>query len=394
MRDVFRRRLLIVLALALSVLVVAVPAAAMAKGRGGHRQSHTATRGRGKSGASHGRGAKFAEVGTVYVMSNETSNAIEVFGRDARGRLSFDGSVLTGGMGTGAGLGSQGALALSADGKWLVAVNAGSNDFTVFAVRRGGGLKWVAQASSQGTMPVSVTMRDSWVYVLNDGGSGNIAGFRLDRHGVPTFLAGSSQPLSNLGVGAAPVAEQIGFKPYGGVVVVTEKSTNMIDVYGLASGIAGPPTVFTSNGAAPYGFAFSHSGVLIVSEAAIGALSSYAVLPTSLSVISGSVPDFQLAPCWVAVAPDGRFAYTSDAHSNDISIFGLRPDGTLWLRKSAAVTVSTPLDLGMPHNGRFLFVLAAGSHTVDGFGIRAHGALKGLGSFGVLPASASGLVTW
>jgi DNA-binding beta-propeller fold protein YncE len=173
--------------------------------------------------------------------------------------------------------------------------------------------------------------------------------------------------------------------------VVTEKSTNMIDVYGLVNGVASSPTVFTSNGAVPYGFAFSHSGVLIVSEAAIGALSSYRVMPTSLSVISPSVPDFQLAPCWVAVSPDGRFAYTADAHSNDISIFSVKPSGMLTLKKSAAVTASTPLDLGISHNGRFLYVLAAGSHSVDGFRIKAHGALKGLGSFGVLPASATGL---
>ena len=37
-------------------------------------------------------------------------------------------SVLTSGTGTGAGLGSQGSLALSADGRWLLAVNAGSNE--------------------------------------------------------------------------------------------------------------------------------------------------------------------------------------------------------------------------------------------------------------------------
>ena len=40
----------------------------------------------------------------------------------------------TGGLGTGAGLGSQGALAFSDNGRWLFAVNAGSNDISAFAV--------------------------------------------------------------------------------------------------------------------------------------------------------------------------------------------------------------------------------------------------------------------
>src|SRR5207248_7379662 len=66
--------------------------------------------------------------GAVYVMSNAPAgNAVLAFDRAANGALSPAGSYATGGNGTGAGLGSQGALVLSADGRWLLAVNAGSN---------------------------------------------------------------------------------------------------------------------------------------------------------------------------------------------------------------------------------------------------------------------------
>jgi hypothetical protein len=74
--------------------------------------------------------------GNVYVMTNETTgNAVAVYHRSATGELVANGSVPTGGLGIGAGLGSQGALVLNDDGRWLVAANPGSNDVSVFAVQ-------------------------------------------------------------------------------------------------------------------------------------------------------------------------------------------------------------------------------------------------------------------
>jgi hypothetical protein len=78
----------------------------------------------------------------VYTMTNSAAgNAILIFDRAANGVLTSVGSIATGGTGQGSGLGSQGALALTADQRRLLAVNAGSNDVTVFAVTPGG-LQW------------------------------------------------------------------------------------------------------------------------------------------------------------------------------------------------------------------------------------------------------------
>src|SRR5437588_10723069 len=75
----------------------------------------------------------------VYTLTNQVAgNSVAVFTRAADGTLSAAGRVATGGTGTGAGLGSQGAVAVSDDGRWLLAVNAGSNDVSVFAVRPSG----------------------------------------------------------------------------------------------------------------------------------------------------------------------------------------------------------------------------------------------------------------
>ena len=75
--------------------------------------------------------------GAVYVLTNQTANSVLVFTRAADGTLSFSGNFATGGAGAGTGadpLGSQGSLVLDRGHQRLFAVNAGSNDVSVFRV--------------------------------------------------------------------------------------------------------------------------------------------------------------------------------------------------------------------------------------------------------------------
>src|SRR5690348_3142899 len=87
-------------------------------------------------GAGHVAAASHP-AGAVYALSNDAAgNAVLVYDRADDGTLTAAGSVATGGLGLGAGLGSQGALVFGKKNKYLFAVNAGSNDISVFAVRR------------------------------------------------------------------------------------------------------------------------------------------------------------------------------------------------------------------------------------------------------------------
>src|SRR6185369_3587771 len=80
-----------------------------------------------------------AAPGTLYVESNSAAgNTFLKFNRDGDGRLEPAGEFSTGGKGTGAGLGNAGALYLPADDRYLLAVNAGSNDISVLAVKEDG----------------------------------------------------------------------------------------------------------------------------------------------------------------------------------------------------------------------------------------------------------------
>src|SRR5213080_1292635 len=130
-----------------------------------------------------GASAALADPGAVYTLTNQVGgNAVAVFARGADGRLTAAGTVSTGGTGTGAGLGSQGAVALSDDGRWLFAVNAGSNDVSVFAVRPSG-VSLAGRTASGGTRPISLTIHRNVLYVLNAGGDGNISGFTVSASG-------------------------------------------------------------------------------------------------------------------------------------------------------------------------------------------------------------------
>lgn len=220
--------------------------------------------------------ASSAMATTLYTETNSASgNQLQVYETLSDGNPTLTAEVATGGLGTDGGLGNQGALALSVDHRHIFAVNAGSNDVSSFEVRPNG-LKWVSKAPSGGTTPVSLTIHGDLLYVLNAGGSGNIAGFRIQPNGALNAIPGSSQPLSSSTAGAA----QIGFDGGGDRLVVTEKNTNKIDVYTVREGFAGKPRVHASYGMEPFGFTFDRRGDLLVSEAFGGkanaaALSSY-----------------------------------------------------------------------------------------------------------------------
>ena len=62
-----------------------------------------------------------------------------------------------------------------------------------------------------------------------------------------------------------------------------------------------------------------------------------------LHTVSGAVPDDQTAPCWLAVSPDARFAYTANAGSNALSGYSIAADGTLSLLTVGGATGKTAL---------------------------------------------------
>lgn len=329
--------------------------------------------------------------GAVYVLSNQsTGNSVLVYHRAADGTLSFSDSFSTRGTGMGTGgdpLASQGAVVVGSE--LLFAVNAGSNDISMFRAS-GDKLVLLDKAPSGGQMPVSITVHGLLVYVLNAGGTPNISGFIIDpfrRRLIP--LPNSRRPL--VGGSAARPAE-ISFSAHGGVLLVTEKGTQIIDTYRVNFlGYASGPTSNPSSGFTPFGFSVTKRGYAIVSEAGSGAASSYDIEDNGkLELVSGSISLGQKAPCWLVTTSDGRYAYTANAGSNSIGSFSIASNGELTLLSGAAGSVSAPLDLGMTSDSQFLYV-REGTGAVSGFHVERDGSLTFVSSVANIPPGAQGI---
>jgi 6-phosphogluconolactonase len=317
-------------------------------------------------------------------MSNAVAgNAVLAYRRATDGSLTFQVAYPTGGTGMGAGLGNQGAVTLSDNGRWLFVVNAGSSSVSVFRRASNGVLTLVDTEPTGGNMPVCVANRGSLVYVLNAGGSGNISGFSLSSSGTLTPLAGSLQALSQAGAGGA----QLAFTNSGSAIFATERLTNRILVFPLSSaGVASAAHVYNSTGVTPFGFAVDNSGRFIVSNATgggagAGTLTSYLVnAGGGLQVLDGPVADLQTAPCWVAVSRNGRFAYTTNAGSRTISGFEIGAQGQLTLLNLTGVSASTsgaPTDLAVTGEGRsYIYVLNSAAGIIDVFMQDGNGGLQ------------------
>lgn len=344
--------------------------------------------------------------GFVFVSTNANDpvrgNEIVMYQRAADGALTISGRFPTGGQGLGSGLGSQDPVILSKNGRWLFAVNAGSNEVSVFAVHPTG-LVLTDKVASGGVRPTSLTVRSNRLFVLNAGDPGNITGFRLNGQGKLTPVAGSTGLLSNNGSGAAPAPAQVSFSPNGKYLVVTERATNLLDLYQVnqQGAVTGPVTT-PSSGMTPFGFAFADAETLVVSEAFGGAanasaVSSYRLKNGQLQLISASVPTGETAACWIVISKDGKLAYTTNAGSASLSGYQVARDGQLSLFNGRAGETGAntgPTDAGKSRDGRFIYALSPRSQTVIGFAMQANGSLVAIGSFGGLPANAAGAAAW
>ena len=332
--------------------------------------------------------------GAVYTLTNQVGgNAVAVFARGADGRLTAAGTVSTGGTGTSASLGSQSAVTLSDDGRWLFAVNAGSNDVSVFSVSPAG-LALASRTASGGTLPISLTVHANVLYVLNAGGTGNISGFAVGTSGALTAIAGATLPLSGSNVGPA----QVSFSPDGRRLVVTEKNTNRLDLYAVnANGVASGPTTTASAGGTPFGFSFGQRDELFVSEAA-GSASSYELDATgNVSLVSGAVLTHQGAPCWAVVTNDGRIGFTGNG-AGSVSAFAIAPDGAISLvdaNGGTALIGAGINDIALSHDSRYLYVLqTGGAQAIHAFRVQADGHLTALGPIAGLPTWTRGLAAF
>ncbi|CAN5847795.1 hypothetical protein BH23ACT10_BH23ACT10_23900 [soil metagenome] len=257
--------------------------------------------------------------GAVFAMSNaRDGNVVVAYHRAADGTLTEAGRFDTDGAGSGSFEDTANGLVLATTGgeispnnlveptdgetQLLFATNAGSNTVSVFRVDDDG-LELVDVQDSGGEKPVSVTVNDGIVYVLNSGetnddlfdADGNViancttgfrpsvSGFRLSDDGELHAIRGSRRRLSGESVSGCA---QVSFNPAGTVLVATERlaqprrldqqrsdeeridDEGVIDTFAVnrRTGRLSRAHVQDATGQGPFGFTFAKNGNLLTTE--------------------------------------------------------------------------------------------------------------------------------
>jgi 6-phosphogluconolactonase (cycloisomerase 2 family) len=359
----------------------------------------------GSSAVSAGA-SDVAGAGKVYVNDNTVgTNTVAGFARRSDGTMTpFAGSPFSaGGAGTGTIVGSQGALQVSGDGRYLLAVDAGSNQISVLRIRPDGSLREAEGSpfASGGIEPVSIAVHGDLVYVANEGNGvsgSNYTGFTLNAGGHLTPISQSTFALPGTANPGDILFNSTGSNLVGIEVGTTIPSTFLIDSFvvghdGRLTPANGSP--FPAQAAGPFGSEFSPANPahLYVSNAHGGAgngsVSAFSVGHDGTVASIGGSPyaDGRTAPCWVEISHDGRYLFTVNTGSTDISSYAIGTDGSLSLLGTTAFSSGTgirPFDARLDPTGSDLYVVDAAIHAVSAFSVNG-------GALTELPASPFGL---
>lgn len=369
------------------------------------------------SGAVAAGGAS-GVVGHVYVNDNTAPvNSVAGFDRHADGSLTpMRGSPFTvGGSGAGHADASQGSLELSADGRYLLAVDAGSNQISVLRIKPDGSLQLAGEpVASGGVDPVSIGVHGNLVYVANAGpgsspGDTNYTGFRLNPGGQLRPIPGSTYVLPN---DSKP--GQVLFNGDGTRVAGTRISTSLIDSFtvgddGRLTPAPGSPydaQAFTpAQGYGPFGSEFSPTdpNELFVSDAHTaagggafpGLVSSFSVgADGTLTPVGAPVANDGGAACWIEISHDGTFLFDVNTASASISSYSIGAGGSLTFLQSTG-----PEELGggaedarLSPDGSTLWVVESGTNAVAGFTVNGGTLTPLAGAAGPAGATPSGIV--
>jgi 6-phosphogluconolactonase (cycloisomerase 2 family) len=358
-------------------------------------------------------------VGHVYVNDNTAGvNSVAAFDRHADGSLTpTPGSPFSvGGAGLGKGDASQGSLELSSDRRYLLAVDAGSNQISVLRIGHDGSLDPVPGSpfESGGVNPVSIAVSRDLVYVANQGTktlpSDNYTGFRLHPDGRLDPIPGSTVTLPD-----ASLPADVLFNSDGRKLVGTEVGSSKIDSFtvgrnGLLTAAKGSPfdaqTSFTpAQGFGQLGSEFSPTkpDQLFVSDAhdstgagAPGLVSSFRDDPHGVLAPIGSSPvgNPGKASCWVEISHDGRYLFVVNTGSSTVSTYSIAHDGSIsWLQDTPSGELGGGAeDARLSPDGSTLWVVQAGADAVTGFSVSG-GALTPLSqASGPAGATPTGIV--
>jgi 6-phosphogluconolactonase (cycloisomerase 2 family) len=285
----------------------------------------------------------------VYVETNNPTdgqNAVLAFRRNPRdGGLTEIGSFATGGTGElnlpkaiGPDDGDQQVVA-SHDGRFLFAVNEGSNSVSAFRIHHDGRLTLVGAFDSGGVQPDSIGISDGRVYVANRGDATsshpgtiapNVTGFDVGDDGSLSAIPGSTVtfPVGTFATQALTTRNGrllfVNLASLSGAAQGNTLVPFLIQPDGTLQLAPGGNVGASANPAVQLGLAFHPDlNILYAGLTGTSQLGVYTFDETGRTSFVTAVPNQGKAPCWVTVSADGRFLYTGDTGTDSVGVYSL-----------------------------------------------------------------------
>jgi 6-phosphogluconolactonase len=307
----------------------------------------------------------------LYTIINpDGPNEIAAYERNIEtGELVFVDTYPTGGRGNGRVVDSQGPLVVDSGGRLLFAVNPGSHDISVLAIKENGALEPVgAPVSSSGIEPASLALANNLLYVANKGDSfspPNYSGFVVGADGALNRV----KRRISLTIGDDPT--QVLFNRDGSLLIGIRFGSGGLDSFSVKSNGKLKRRRALNDERGPFAGVFDAAvdDRLLVADARVPGASSYLVDRTgSLSRLSRVTNAPERAACWIAVHSVDNRVWVSNTGTNSISLFTIDSEGRVSLvaTHSTVAFGRTPFELALDPDNRFLYQLnvRAGAQSV------------------------------
>jgi 6-phosphogluconolactonase (cycloisomerase 2 family) len=350
----------------------------------------------------------------VYVESNNPNagqNAVLAYRANAAtGALTplANNRFLTGGTGErnpGAALGTDDSdkeVIASPDGRFLFAVNQGSNTVSTFAISADGSLSLLESAPtpSGGVQPVSLSLNGDHLYVVNRGNGAEVTPATVAPT-VASFIVGADGAL--FAVPSATVTLPKNLSP-AQVLTSADGRFEFVDDFATPSNLkvslantiepfianADGSLTAVKNGAAglpanpPLVLGLVEDPVhhlIYAGQAPKGGVATFSYNDVTGQVkYVGAVASPGIATCWLNISPDGKYLYGTDSASDSVSVYSLATptapklvqefylggpafaDGSSASAKTVGATTAEAFQFSFDSSGKHLFIL---DHTTS-----------------------------
>ncbi len=278
-------------------------------------------------------------------------------------------------------------VVITADKKFLLAVNAGSRSIAVFSIAADGALAAVdgSPFNSNGPTPQSIAIAGEYVYVVNKGtndldASGNEPNytvFTLNSKGMLTPVDNSTiKAISGSSPSQALLSNDrkflfgtdfLGFmlKPLQG----TLRSFSIGSDHKLTP--VGSPIIIPGMGGALGLWQHPSANILYTGFPLQGKIAVYNIDPASGALSFSKTVDAGPAACWLRTSKDGKFLYSLNSGENSMSIFNssnpgspvslgkitLKKSGPLYMAMGLSFTTSQDFSFEFSADGKYCYVL-------------------------------------